>query len=67
MYSLLLFLVVYYVWTYFHFVKICVIYAFANTIDFNYLILFRILVNGIRLALKHDRSKVLKVWNFTPF
>ena len=44
-----------------------VIYAFANTIDFNYLILFRILVNGIRLALKHDRSKVLKVWNFTPF
>ena len=62
MYSLLLFLVVYYVWNYFHFIKIRLIYAFANTIVFNCcLILFRTLVDGMRLALKHNRSEVLQV------
>ena len=48
--------------------KICLIYVFTNTTDFNCcFILFRILVNGMRLALKNIRIEVLEVRNFTLF
>ena len=69
MYSLLLFPVVYYVWNCFPFnKKTPLIYDFVNTIDFNCcLALCWILVGGMRLALKHNRSEALEGLNFTPF
>ena len=65
MYSLLLFPIVHYVWNCFHFIKIPLM---SLPIPFSCcLFLFQILVDGMRLALKHNRTEVLEVPNFIPF